>query len=99
MQKTRFLTRSCVGICLGITVVTAHGQGAPDSTMIPVATRWVPEAANPVQRNSIKSVFLMYCPATQMKGTSFLLNTGIIVTNNHVVKGCTKDDLWTCPLF
>lgn len=60
---------------------------------MPVSTQWSLDAASPVQRNAIKSVFLMYCPISQMKGTSFLLKAGLVVTNNHVVKDCTKDNL------
>jgi S1-C subfamily serine protease len=32
-----------------------------------------------------------------MKGTGFLLSTGLMVTNNHVVEGCTKDDMKANP--
>jgi hypothetical protein len=50
---------------------------------MPVSTQWSLDAASPVQRNAINSVLWMYCPASQMKGTSFLLKTGLVVTNNH----------------
>lgn len=70
-----------------------YAQPSLSDTTLPVSTQWVLDAANPVQRNAINSVFLVYCPASKMKGTSFLLKSGLIVTNNHVIKGCTKDDL------
>ncbi|MBI2816143.1 MAG: trypsin-like peptidase domain-containing protein [Acidobacteria bacterium] len=60
---------------------------------VPVATRWVLDAAGEVQRNSITSVYLLLCPKTQKKGTGFLLMTGMIVTNEHVVRGCVYNEM------
>ena len=60
---------------------------------VPVATRWALDAAGEVQRNSITSVYLMICTKTQMKGTGFLLKSGIIVTNEHVVHGCAHHEM------
>lgn len=37
---------------------------------------------------------LVVCPATQKKGTAFLIKSGTMVTDNHVVDGCSKDNLW-----
>jgi S1-C subfamily serine protease len=60
---------------------------------VPVATRWVLDAAGEVQRNSITSVYLMTCPKTERMGTGFLLKSGIIVTNEHVVHGCAPHEM------
>ena len=60
---------------------------------MPVATQWVLDAAGPNQRNAITSVFLLFCPITQRKGTSFLLSNGLVVTNEHVVNGCNTTNL------
>lgn len=68
-------------------------QDMRDSAAIPTATQWMLDAAGETQRNSIRSVFLLVCPVTQKKGTSFLLATGTVVTNAHVVRGCTEHDL------
>jgi len=32
-----------------------------------------------------------------MKGTGFLLSDGLIVTNNHVVEGCTAEEMRANP--
>ncbi len=72
-------------------------QQKPDDTL-PVAAQWTIGAATPVQRAAITSVFLLYCPKTSMKGTGFLLKNGLVVTNNHVVEGCTKDEMVADPL-
>jgi S1-C subfamily serine protease len=61
---------------------------------VPVATQWVLDAAGPTQRNSITSVFLLVCPVTQKKGTAFLLSSGMVVSNEHVVHGCDTTNLF-----
>ena len=58
-----------------------------------MATQWTLDAAGVTQRNSISSVFLLVCQATQMKGTSFLLSNGLVVSNEHVVHGCDSTTL------
>lgn len=60
-----------------------------DQVSIPVATQWTLDAAGVPQRAAIKSVALLYCPVTHMKGSGFLLKNGLVITNNHVVDGCT----------
>jgi hypothetical protein len=52
------------------------------------------DAAGPKQRGAIKSVYLLVCPKTNKKGTAFLLKTGTMVTDNHVIEGCSSADLW-----
>jgi S1-C subfamily serine protease len=62
---------------------------------VPIATEWLLAAATtPGERSAIKSVFILHCPKSASKGTSFLLKTGIVVTNAHVVRGCEAKDLW-----
>jgi S1-C subfamily serine protease len=61
---------------------------------MPVVTQWTLEAAGPTQRSSISSVFLLVCPATQSKGSSFLLASGFVVSNEHVVRGCDAATLF-----
>jgi S1-C subfamily serine protease len=66
---------------------------AQSDNQVPVSTQWVLDAAGPTQRNAIKSVYLLYCPKTEIKGTAFLIGRGILVTDNHVVEGCSSGDL------
>jgi S1-C subfamily serine protease len=63
------------------------------TTEMPVATQWTLDAAGPVQQNGIKAVVLLVCPVTHMKGTGFLVNDGLVVTNNHVVSGCSAQQM------
>jgi hypothetical protein len=62
---------------------------------IPAETQLLLAAAKPNQRSAINSViqtvFLLRC--RDRKGTSFLLKNGIVVSNEHVVKGCGATDL------
>jgi S1-C subfamily serine protease len=77
--------------------VVALGQAdTPASTagQVPISTQWLMDAAGPTQRSAIKSVFLLVCPKTDKKGTAFLLKSGTMVTDNHVVEGCDTADLW-----
>jgi hypothetical protein len=81
----------------GPSLSIARGQGqavqnAPNQ--IPVSTQWLMDAAGPKQRGAIKSVYLLVCPNTNRKGTAFLLKDGIMVTDNHVIEGCSSADLW-----
>jgi S1-C subfamily serine protease len=87
---------ACI-LVFGLEILPCMGQesGKPDTT--PAAVQWTLDAAGPTQRNAIKSVFLLYCPKTQMKGTGFLLSDGLIVTNNHVVEGCTAEEIRANP--
>jgi hypothetical protein len=54
---------------------------------IPVATKWLLDAVGPSGRNAVKYAFLIYGSKTQIKGTGFQIQTGHIVTNEHVIRG------------
>jgi len=71
-------------------------QGVGDqreATKLPAATQWTLEAAGPVQQAEINAVMLLVCTSTKMKGTGFLIDNGLVVTNNHVVSGCNADQM------
>ena len=70
----------------------ALGQEKP--VPVPVSTQWLLDSADPTQRAAIKSVYLLVCPTTSKKGTAFLLKSGTMVTDNHVVDGCKSSELW-----
>jgi hypothetical protein len=81
--------------CVTTLACTAQESEKPDS--IPTAVQWTLDAVGPTQRAAIKSVVLLYCPKTNMKGTGFVLRDGLIVTNNHVVEGCTAEEMKANP--
>jgi S1-C subfamily serine protease len=87
---------ACI-LVLGLEMLPCIGQESAKPDTIPTAVQWTLDAAGPTQRAAIKSVVLLYCPKTQMKGTGFLLSVGLIVTNNHVVEGCTAGEMRANP--
>jgi len=60
---------------------------------LPISTRWLLEASEEPTRKAINSVFLIYCHKTQSKGTRFLIKSGYIITNWHVVKNCNAQEI------
>ena len=74
----------------------AHAQDTEENAAnhrVPASTQWLLDSAGATQRASIKSVYLLVCSKIEKKGTAFLLTTGIMVTDNHVVEGCLAQDL------
>lgn len=57
---------------------------------IPTSTQWTLDAAGEIGRASVNSVYMIFCPATGSKGSGFLIDNGLIVTNEHVVRGCNE---------
>jgi hypothetical protein len=70
---TRIFHALMAVVALGASV--SIGQETGGDATIPAAVQWTIDAAGPVQRVAIKSVFLLYCPKTNMKGTGFLLSS------------------------
>lgn len=67
---------------------------AADMTQsLPVATKWLLDAAGDTGRAAIRSVYLIVCPDPFNKGTGFVLRGGSLITNEHVVRGCPADKL------
>lgn len=60
---------------------------------IPVSTKWLLDAVGDTGRSVIKSVYMLVCPKTQEKGTGFLLRTGLVISNWHVVQECAINEL------
>lgn len=60
---------------------------------IPIATEWLLDAVGDPGRAAVDSVFMVFNPRASKKGTGFLLETGYLVTNEHVVRGCTAQEL------
>jgi S1-C subfamily serine protease len=67
-------------------------NGEPPESL-PTATRWVLDASSSVEKTAIASTYIIICPKTAFKGSAFLVDNGIIVTNAHVVAGCTANEL------
>ncbi len=88
---------ACI-ISFGFGILVCAGQESEKAESIPTAVQWTLDAAGPTQRAAIKSVVLLYCPKASTKGTGFVLSDGLIVTNNHVVAGCTAGEMVANPI-
>lgn len=60
---------------------------------IPIASKWLLDAAGETGRSAITSVYMIVCQKTSKKGTGFLLKDGPIITNAHVIEGCQTTDV------
>ena len=88
------VTRYLAGLCALMVLTPLAALFSSGQRQEPTATRWLLESATPTQRASINSVFMLACPKSGKKGTAFLLRSGTIVSNEHVVRGCRAEDLW-----
>jgi S1-C subfamily serine protease len=66
---------------------------APVAVPTSVDAGLVLDAAGPEQRQSLAAIYLIACPDVGF-GSGFLLDSGIIVTNAHVVATCTEQTLF-----
>ena len=76
-------------------LIGAVGISALGQTTVPtsVDAKLVLDAAGPQQRKSLNAIYLIACPNVGF-GSGFLLETGTIVTNSHVVATCTEQNLF-----
>lgn len=75
---------------LGLSFLTL--AQAPVSVPTSVNSGPVIDAAGPEQRKALNAIYLIVCPNVGA-GSGFLLDTGIVVTNAHVVATCTEQNL------
>lgn len=61
---------------------------------VPISTRWTLDAVGETGRTAINSVYMIVCPKTLKKGTGFLIKTGQIITNEHVVRDCLVSEIY-----
>jgi len=76
-----------------INISFAQTENKADSN-IPISTKWILDAAGETGRTAINSVYMIICPKTSKKGTGFLIKTGQIITNEHVVRGCLASEIY-----
>lgn len=85
MLKTIFL-------CLSGIIVS--GQTTTDTeNAVPIATQWLYDAIAPGAKGTVDSIIWVWCKKTGGVGSGFVLDTGYIITNRHVVQGCAGPDL------
>ncbi|MGD0012863.1 MAG: serine protease [Bryobacteraceae bacterium] len=59
----------------------------------PVAVKWLMDSLSVNGRETVTSVYLIYCATNSSKGTGFLLSSGYVVTAHHVIAGCPAEAL------
>jgi S1-C subfamily serine protease len=83
------------GLLFGF-VSIVFGPAAFGQTSVTVPTSIdsgkVIDAAGPEQRKALTAIYLIVCPNVGA-GSGFLIDTGIVVTNAHVVGTCTEQSL------
>lgn len=67
------------------------GVGQPNETSATVTLAPTLDAVGAKQRHVIDSIFIVFCG--NVHGTAFLLNSGLMVTNSHVINGCTAEEI------
>jgi S1-C subfamily serine protease len=60
---------------------------------IPISTKWLLDAVGEIGRSAINSVCLIVCTKTNSKGTGFLIKSGHIITNWHVIRDCNVTEV------
>jgi S1-C subfamily serine protease len=81
---------------ISLVLVGSFGACAfSQTTSVPtsVDAKLLLDAAGPQQRESLNAIYLIACPDVGI-GSGFLLETGIVVTNSHVVATCTENTLF-----
>jgi|SRR5271157_1653290 len=80
------------GLIAGLMLVS---KLCAQTTQIPtsVDSTLVLDAAGPEQRKSLGAIYLIVCPGGSA-GTGFLLESGVIVTNAHVIGTCNEQTLF-----
>jgi hypothetical protein len=83
-----------IGIFLSIIFIISEVSMAQSQDNSTIATQWLLDAVGDSGRVVVESVYMIYSPKTQSKGSGFLLTNGCIITNEHVVRGCQVGDLF-----
>lgn len=60
---------------------------------IPISAKWLLDSVGETGRSVINSVYLIFCRKTNSKGTGFLVKSGHIITNWHVVEDCSANEI------
>ncbi len=60
---------------------------------MPISTKWLFDSVGNTGLSMIKAIYMLVCRETQQKGTAFLLQTGYMISNWHVVEGSSINNI------
>ncbi len=60
---------------------------------MPISTKELLDSVGSEGKKAVSSVFKIICKDTNSKGTGFLIKEGVILTNEHVVRGSNKQNI------
>jgi S1-C subfamily serine protease len=92
VSTSGFNTMGALVVLLSLSFGLLSFAQAPGTVPTSVNAGLVIDAAGPEQRKSLSAIYLIACPNVGF-GSGFLLDTGIVVTNVHVVATCTEQTL------
>src|SRR5689334_20587683 len=93
MKYEKSVVRYLVMLGFLLTSLRLVAQAPPLSVPTSVSASAVLDAAGPKQRQAINNIYLVVCPVSGA-GSGFLLETGVLITNSHVVGECTENNLF-----
>lgn len=64
-----------------------------DNASVPISTKWLLDALGDDGRATVTTVLMIIASTTQSKGTGFLLPSGLVLTNEHVIRGCPQSQI------
>lgn len=64
-----------------------------NNNSLPISTQWLMDSTDIQGQEALSNVFLVYSGKTSNKGTGFLIESGQIITNWHVIDGCPDEEI------
>lgn len=94
----KYISLIFVALILSSTNIYAE-KGENTTANMPVSTKWILDAVGDTGRTAVNSVFMIVCPKTASKGTGFLLENGVIVTNEHVIHNSAATEVYAISSY
>jgi len=88
------MKKSLVILLVTFAILNSHAQTPTTSANLPLSTQLtISKASVYNQNNEVLNVFLIANSNNQSKGTGFLIKSGHVITNEHVIHGARLDQI------